>query len=216
MKRGFLVTTLLALVVLPSLANATVIIPGVPVAGTPNPGSPTVIFQEGGGIGVQPITTTATGSNPISTTPGDVVILSNSAGGDVPSNFAAVVDFFNPADPTGVLGLNATEYQTYYGGNVGTNTFADLTLTNAIYVSEAPSSDFPAGDIGGTFDVFGPSGNILTGQLGIFLVAAAPQAPLISAVPEPATWTMMIVGFGFVGGTLRMRATQRFNASVKV
>jgi F0F1-type ATP synthase membrane subunit a len=64
--------------------------------------------------------------------------------------------------------------------------------------------------------VFGPFGNILGGQLAVLVVSAAPQAALISAVPEPATWTMMIVGFGFVGGTLRMRAKQRFNASVKV
>ena len=31
---------------------------------------------------------------------------------------------------------------------------------------------------------------------------------VLSAVPEPATWTMMIAGFGMVGGTIRLRRKQ--------
>lgn len=30
-------------------------------------------------------------------------------------------------------------------------------------------------------------------------------APLDAAIPEPSTWAMLIVGFGLIGGTLRMR-----------
>jgi hypothetical protein len=33
----------------------------------------------------------------------------------------------------------------------------------------------------------------------------APTQPAVSAVPEPATWLMLIVGFGFLGGALRSR-----------
>lgn len=32
-----------------------------------------------------------------------------------------------------------------------------------------------------------------------------PPTPPVSAVPEPATWLMMILGFGFVGATMRRR-----------
>lgn len=32
-----------------------------------------------------------------------------------------------------------------------------------------------------------------------------PTTPPVTAVPEPATWFMMIAGFGFVGGALRRR-----------
>ena len=32
-------------------------------------------------------------------------------------------------------------------------------------------------------------------------------SPVMSAVPEPATWAMMIAGFGLVGGTMRRRKT---------
>ena len=32
--------------------------------------------------------------------------------------------------------------------------------------------------------------------------------PLLSAVPEPSSWAMLIIGFGFVGSGLRMRRAQ--------
>jgi hypothetical protein len=32
--------------------------------------------------------------------------------------------------------------------------------------------------------------------------------PGLSAVPEPATWAMMILGFGLVGGVMRRRQRQ--------
>jgi hypothetical protein len=32
---------------------------------------------------------------------------------------------------------------------------------------------------------------------------------LTASVPEPATWAMMIVGFGMVGGALRRRQARR-------
>ena len=41
----------------------------------------------------------------------------------------------------------------------------------------------------------------------------APSALSITAVPEPATWAMMILGFGAVGGVLRRRGGQRFAAA---
>lgn len=43
----------------------------------------------------------------------------------------------------------------------------------------------------------------VTGSDGTVLPAAL--APPVSAVPEPATWAMMITGFGIVGGALRRR-----------
>jgi len=36
-----------------------------------------------------------------------------------------------------------------------------------------------------------------------------PPPPPVSAVPEPATWAMMIFGFAFIGGTLRRRRIAR-------
>ena len=36
---------------------------------------------------------------------------------------------------------------------------------------------------------------------------------LAAAVPEPATWALMLLGFGFVGGAMRSR---RKNTNVRV
>lgn len=38
-------------------------------------------------------------------------------------------------------------------------------------------------------------------------VPIIPPVGIVAAVPEPATWAMMIVGFGLVGGALRRRKT---------
>lgn len=39
------------------------------------------------------------------------------------------------------------------------------------------------------------------------LYSANSQSQVLAAVPEPATWAMMIAGFGLVGGALRRRST---------
>ena len=38
------------------------------------------------------------------------------------------------------------------------------------------------------------------------LYSATSQSQVIAAVPEPATWAMMIAGFGLVGGIARRRS----------
>ena len=51
-------------------------------------------------------------------------------------------------------------------------------------------------------------GQIFGSLTGVGLsVNFAPQAP--GAVPEPATWAMMIIGFGAIGGALRRRQAVR-------
>ena len=45
-----------------------------------------------------------------------------------------------------------------------------------------------------------PSGVFINSASGVFL-----NNQISSAVPEPATWAMMIVGFGLVGGVMRRR-----------
>ena len=42
-------------------------------------------------------------------------------------------------------------------------------------------------------------------QQGAGLVTAFTTIDAVGAVPEPATWTMLILGFGAIGGTLRTR-----------
>jgi hypothetical protein len=63
--------------------------------------------------------------------------------------------------------------------------------------------------------VFTAGGNTGTVSIDDISVSAATiptptpvVPPVATAVPEPATWAMMIVGFGFVGGTIRRRPSQ--------
>lgn len=51
-----------------------------------------------------------------------------------------------------------------------------------------------------------PSGLSFSSASGVFLSAnVTPPTTPPGAVPEPATWAMMIAGFGFIGGMMRVR-----------
>ena len=177
--------------------------PGTPVAGFTNPGGSTVVIAEGGGMGVQTVPAPSADASPalsFSALPGDVVFLLDPAAGDAPSNWAAVLDFFNPGDPTGMLGLDATRYQTYRANSV-LGGFASLTLPgNTVYVPVASIS--PDGTAMASYEEYGPDGQILSGQLAIFLLTASPQP---DAVPEPGTLGCLGTGAALLGFAFRNR-----------
>jgi hypothetical protein len=61
--------------------------------------------------------------------------------------------------------------------------------------------------VNGLFTVVGGAGETFT---GITLASGSnsfeiDRLAVSGAVPEPATWAMMIAGFGFIGGTMRVR-----------
>lgn len=91
-----------------------------------------------------------------------------------------------PAGSTTTVGRSATgqQLQTMFGSNglLGTE-------NSATYIFRTNATAFSTG----TFGVI--DGSTYSG------LAFAP----VAAVPEPATWMMMILGFGAVGGTLRYR-----------
>jgi uncharacterized repeat protein (TIGR01451 family) len=178
--------------VVSTVTNAPVInqgIPGTPVSTNWNPGGATVLLSEGGGIGVQPILYF---SVPFTATPGDVVMLIDPNGGTNTSNWKAVVNFFNPSDPTGTNGLVATEYQTFFPTNAGPNYFANFPLfTSVAYVPIASTN--ADGSITAFYEEYGPSaGGFYVGQEGIIIYTAAIQPSTgadlslsASAAPEP-------------------------------
>ncbi len=45
---------------------------------------------------------------------------------------------------------------------------------------------------------FGPGGNVTEGRSGVAIIASA-------NVPEPASWAMLVAGFGLVGSVMRRR-----------
>lgn len=105
--------------------------------------------------------------------------------------------------------INDKDTGQQYEGN--SNSFADLiTLTNSSrYVAKASGSPTPW-----TGCYFGRCNNILATSQGIdfsdfsFSSLTGPVTMTVSgfqAVPEPATWSMMILGFGAIGAMVRRR-----------
>jgi hypothetical protein len=175
--------------------------PGTPVTTNWNSGSNPVQISEGGGIGVQPLFLRVfPNSYSFTALPGDVVFLLNPNGGNNRTNWAAVVNFFNPSDPTGTQGLVATEYQTFFTANPGPNYFASFPLfPNVIYLPITTTVT----NIGviAYYDEAGPDHGIFSGQWGDFGIAAAIQPSTFSATiisPTPGE---------FIGGNAAFTVT---------
>jgi hypothetical protein len=92
-----------------------------------------------------------------------------------------------------------------HDGNPPPSTFAGplqilLTDSGAVTVNSL-TANHVSPSFGGTYDVFLTADliNTTTGKTGIV------GATLAGGVPEPATWAMMLVGFGGMGALLRRR-----------
>jgi hypothetical protein len=164
-------------------------VPGTPYAGNWNLGGPYFFAGEGGGIGVQPIEL-INFSVTVTTVPGDVIFLTDPFGGTGIANWAAVLNFFNPADLNGQQGLAATEYQTFCGANVP-NGFANFSLfPNTVYISSLSSG---VSVVEAQYTEYGPVGGILAGQQAIMTLYAASQP-----APEPSLLGLSALGVLFV------------------
>jgi hypothetical protein len=164
------------------------------------------------------------------------------ADGDVIAYFAGTSASFSESlgllingTPTGVIGLN--NQTSVYGESINLGTaslgdeltffievyttgdtfYSDIAL-NADGVEHIVTSPFagddtiPAGVFVGFEDLYG-GGDFNYNDLKFVFsnVVAVPDA-----VPEPASWAMMIAGFGLIGDTLRRRhrRTVRFAAAI--
>lgn len=95
--------------------------------------------------------------------------------------------------------------------NAGEDTWYSNVALNADGANHVWSTDYAGGDFGipaGTFvsfeDLDAKEGSDFNYQdIGFVFTNVTPVAT--SAVPEPATWAMMIGGFGMVGGAMRYR-----------
>lgn len=109
------------------------------------------------------------------------------------------------------LGLTALNKYTPSGkATSGTWTWADAGVSfisvkagNAFMLySVDPTATSGSWSTAGLSDKFDKHGNEKLKDLSHYTLWAGPP---ISAVPEPATWAMMIIGFGAAGGVLRSR-----------
>jgi len=106
-----------------------------------------------------------------------------------------------------VLTVNAGQTSAYIDGGA-----SFTTNSNVMHLTSGPGRmTFFADDLLSPFRNDWSSGSIAAlrvydGVLSAAEIAELNQIPFVSgAVPEPATWAMMIAGFGIVGGTIRRR-----------
>lgn len=104
----------------------------------------------------------------------------------------------------------AYSHNLFSGTPSATAAFSVDGLAGALLHSTGSTSDLDWLNFSGTFLADGSSATLnftnLTGGIneGIFLDAVSVQA-----VPEPGTWAMMLLGFGVVGGSLRVSRRKR-------
>jgi hypothetical protein len=108
---------------------------------------------------------------------------------------------FNPTDMSFTICQNGS-CQTLFTGLSGLHNYTDLSGFN----SWAGTGNLPSG--GGYFDNYKPTFTGVT----TFFGNSQPQgytyqvsAPTPPPIPEPATWALMIMGFGVIGAAMRRR-----------
>ena len=60
---------------------------------------------------------------------------------------------------------------------------------------------------------FGFFQSVAVSSPGTFTITAVTNPPPVGAIPEPGTWALMLMGFGFVGAAMRRRARTRVTVS---
>ena len=129
------------------------------------------------------------------------VLQSDPAGGvDGPGNFLSFQAYDTTTSGTLTASSNSLGFTfgSYTGGG-GTVTFSGTGFSQTVALPGSPTTAF----FGVISDV--PLGAIdLTSARGIVDITSFSTAT-VAAVPEPATWAMLLVGFGAVGSAVRTR-----------
>jgi hypothetical protein len=185
MKRALALTTLAACsaFAMTSTANATTPVGVCPAIGLSSDCSVVITIQANGSALVQ-----TTGVGPFDGAEDSLVGIVNN--GPVPLTILALSGF-------DIFGFDGDGLAAYGGGSFGPTGY------------EGPNTSFTVTDANHGFVNF-LNGGILNGGTAYFSLEenlSNSGQPLIvgNGVPEPATWAMMLIGFGFVGGAMRIR-----------
>jgi hypothetical protein len=107
--------------------------------------------------------------------------------------------FIIPSYPITVNGVAVNAYITYFSSSFSGGFFLGHAGTFSEILRARGREIFTGGSINPTF---APGTFNLTSDGGAVTLTILPQVTS-GAVPEPATWVMMLAGFGLVGGALR-------------
>lgn len=184
----------------------------VDVVGTPNafsigvtpPASGNVIDLDGT---PGPATITSNASLNLGFNAGDLVTFSFDVGGaqrgSVADNFQAILFL----DPSKVSGLTGTGLTSTGFGSTANSIFSSVSIPGSTAFTTS-SISFIATGAGTIRMAFGTTS---ADNIGPLLDNVRLD---VSAVPEPATWAMMLLGLGFVGGAMRARRRKQ-NVAVR-
>ncbi len=129
-------------------------------------------------------------------------------------------------------GLGLGSFSETFTFNLPTAGTTGVSLIS-IAVDAATNVNFSSATLNGIALALSPNGMIETGGLSLATTAGLQTlivngtsggngsfggnvsfAPAGGAIPEPATWALMILGFGLVGGMMRRRASTPSNVKV--
>jgi hypothetical protein len=159
----------------------------------------------------------ATDTKTVANGTSDLATLALTAGRGYTVNLDAgslTVDFFAPQSPSFASSLAAFPTPNPYAfGNttplglvLSSTTFDFSSILSSLTISTSNNFSFSKARItqyGGTGLLFSFAGMSYSDTSGFTATFTAPS--MASAAPEPATWAMLIVGFGMAGAAMRRR-----------
>lgn len=150
----------------------------------------------------------------------------------VPARAATIMYSFSPGsyyNPTGqipttpVTGSFDFDTVTNSVSNVVYTSFYGPRSTGSTYPLDSTLKQVVFGDVNSTnYDVFQLSGSLANGGTltitggthpGVVEDAGGSLVSATSAVPEPTTWAMLLLGFGMIGLAMRKRSNVRTTVS---
>ena len=141
------------------------------------------------------------GAPPANSVPSGTPYLAVQGGGSATFNFLAPVSAFQ-FDWGSIDGYNTLGFFSNQGG--------DIVIPGSDFTNTPANGNQVAAGTNGLFTVTGATGEFFTS-----VTFASSQNSFevdnlaaVSAVPEPATWAMMLIGFGAVGHSMRKRRTR--------
>ncbi len=128
-------------------------------------------------------------ANPVGTIPSTIVLSSNTYDFTFDMSAAGSVETQMQAS----LGFPRVIQYSLFSGSPGSGAFIDQS---ALGIGPTVTQDLSAGNYYLQIDSIAKSGELVSGGL------------VVSAIPEPMGWTLMLVGFAGVGATLRRRTAK--------